>query len=53
MNELPYVVECNWGKYWEPIAAFNSRTVAQWYADECMKTNTPMILYRVVVKEDA
>ena len=53
MSELPYVVECKMSRYFEPIAAFNSRRAAQDYADECIAHNGSMgFIYRVVVKEE-
>lgn len=50
-KELPYVVECNQGRYWEPIAAFNVFSVARWYHAECAATN-PQFAYRVNNKGD-
>jgi len=51
-EKLPFVVECNMGRYFEPIAAFNSRRVAQEYADDCAACNgTAGFVYRVTVKE--
>lgn len=52
MNELPFVVECNMGRYFEPIAAFNSLSVAQSYKYDCAETN-PNFTYRLIVKEAA
>jgi len=46
MRELPYVVECRMGKFFEPIAAFNCRRAAEAYLDECAKVN-PHFTYRV------
>ena len=46
-TQLPYVIECNMGRYFEPIAAFNSLRVAQFYAHECSEEN-PNLDYRVI-----
>jgi hypothetical protein len=40
MRELPYIVECNMGRFWEPIAAFNSVTIARGYAADCAEGAT-------------
>jgi hypothetical protein len=47
---LPYVVECKSSyPFYEPIAAFNVESAAQWYAKECAETNGTMgFVYRVV-----
>ena len=49
-RKLPYVVECkSFAVFFEEIAAFNVDCVAEYYADECRKTN-PHFEYRVVKK---
>jgi hypothetical protein len=39
--ELKWAVLCKWASkpYWEPIAAFNSETVAQLYCKDCEEAN--------------
>lgn len=34
-SQLPYIVECNMGFVYEPIAAFNCLSVAEDYAQRC------------------
>jgi len=47
MVELPYVVECkSFHLFFEPIAAFNVKSVAEGYASDCGQTN-PSFQYRV------
>ena len=47
--ELKWVVFAKWGEkpYWEPIAAFNVKSVAEWYMRDCERVNSPMIKYKV------
>ena len=47
-NELPYIVECkSFAKFFEPIAAFNDKRVAEYYAIDCQKAN-PQFTYKIV-----
>jgi hypothetical protein len=46
LRELPYVVECSMGRFFEPIAAFNCISVARSYLADCAATN-PMFEYRL------
>lgn len=48
---LRFVVECNMGRFYEPIAAFNVERVANWYMGECAATN-PHMAYRVAILPD-
>ena len=47
--ELKWVVFCMWRNlsYWEPIAAFNSESVARSYMDECEYVNGAFVTYKV------
>lgn len=47
-KELPYIVECkSFAIFYEKIAAFNDKRVADSYAVDCAKTN-PSFSYRVM-----
>lgn len=47
MKELPFVVYCKgFVKWFEPIAAFNDRSIALQYARDCKACNT-MFEYKV------
>lgn len=48
--ELKWVVECKPGKqvFYEAIAAFNSKVVAEDYANDCENVNGVWATYRVV-----
>jgi hypothetical protein len=51
MHMLRFVVECNMGRFYEPIAAFNVASAANWYMGECAATN-PHMAYRVAILPD-
>lgn len=52
-RHLPYVVECDYGSgYYEPIAAFNVRSVAESYKQDCA-SHAHRLKYRVVRLEES
>lgn len=52
-KSLPYVVECQaFRKFFEPIAAFNDKRVAEGYAVDCQKSN-PSFVYRITTVKEA